>query len=85
MIRHITCIALLAILGLLLPPPCIHAFLPISPCHHHQHQRRRLSAMEPLEALKLKITSANVLAPIYKRLDENGTRESSFEDRYLTR
>jgi hypothetical protein len=29
--------------------------------------------------------SANILAPIYKRLDDNGTRESQFEDRYLAR
>lgn len=29
--------------------------------------------------------SANILAPIYKRLDKNGTRESDFEDQYLAR
>lgn len=36
-------------------------------------------------AMDLSIMSANVLAPIYFRIDKNGTRESSFEDRYLTR
>lgn len=29
--------------------------------------------------------SANILAPIYKRLDANGTRESDFEHQYLER
>lgn len=35
--------------------------------------------------MSLRVTSANILAPIFKRLDSNGTRESSFEDKYLAR
>jgi len=35
--------------------------------------------------MSLRVTSANILAPIFKRLDNNGTRESSFEDKYLSR
>ena len=41
--------------------------------------------MRPLEVVGLSVVSANVLAPIYKRMDSNGTREANFEDLYLPR
>lgn len=36
-------------------------------------------------ALELSVMSANVLAPIYFRVDKNGTREATMPDRYLAR
>ena len=33
----------------------------------------------------LSLTTLNVLAPIYKRIDSDGTRESEFADRFMAR
>ena len=66
---------------LLLLPTLLHAFLRPStrpPTH-------RSFLPSALEALTLRVTSANVLAPIFKRVDANGTRESDFEETFLAR
>jgi hypothetical protein len=87
--RHIApVVLLLPPLLLLLLPGGAGAF--VSPAVRPRAGARwgagdRMLKLKPLQAISLTVTSANVLAPIYKRLDGNGTRESAYEDVYLRR